>query len=187
MCGAERRISPANPGGGAATERDNVRAKLVLRRLKIHRYRHVKPGVELTFNDRFNVLLGRNGTGKTTLLDLISVVVRCDFSRLRHEEFDLEFERGHPHGVATFRVKNEAEPVRQPNDVALPRGERAAAGRAYRPSLHVSFIITRLDGSPGFELSADRATLRWRGESETWTDGSPVELFSDSMLWAIAE
>jgi recombinational DNA repair ATPase RecF len=33
-----------------------------LRRLKIEKFRNVEP-TELTFGDRFNVLLGLNGTG----------------------------------------------------------------------------------------------------------------------------
>jgi recombinational DNA repair ATPase RecF len=42
-----------------------------LKRLKIGKYRNVKPGTELRFRDSLNVLLGRNGTGKTTLLNLM--------------------------------------------------------------------------------------------------------------------
>jgi ATPase subunit of ABC transporter with duplicated ATPase domains len=65
---------------------------LRLRRLKINKFRAVKPGVELVFHDGFNVLLGRNATGKTTLLDLISMALRFDFSSIRDEDFDLEVE-----------------------------------------------------------------------------------------------
>jgi len=50
----------------------------MLQRLKVHRFRNVRPGTELAFSEHMNVLLGRNGTGKTTLLDLISVVLRSD-------------------------------------------------------------------------------------------------------------
>jgi ABC-type lipoprotein export system ATPase subunit len=63
-----------------------------LTRLKINKYRHIKPGTELHFNSGFNVLLGKNGTGKTTLLDLISIVISSDFSSLHKEEFNLEYE-----------------------------------------------------------------------------------------------
>jgi recombinational DNA repair ATPase RecF len=45
-------------------------ANLRLRRLKIEKFRNVVPGTELVFGDGMNVLLGRNGTGKTTLLQL---------------------------------------------------------------------------------------------------------------------
>jgi ABC-type branched-subunit amino acid transport system ATPase component len=65
---------------------------LRLRRLKINEFRAVKPGTELVFHDGFNVLLGRNGTGKTTLLELISMALRFDFSSIRDEDFDIEVE-----------------------------------------------------------------------------------------------
>ena len=59
--------------------------------IKIHRFRHVEPGSTLVFGSNFNVVLGRNGTGKTTLLELISAVVRGDFSKFAGEEFDVEY------------------------------------------------------------------------------------------------
>lgn len=65
---------------------------LRLRRLKINKFRAVKPGTELVFHDGFNLVLGRNATGKTTLLDLISMALRFDFSSIRDEDFDVEVE-----------------------------------------------------------------------------------------------
>ncbi|KYF83583.1 hypothetical protein BE17_47220 [Sorangium cellulosum] len=65
---------------------------LKLRRLRIEKFRGVAPGTELRFSDGLNVLLGQNGTGKTTLLELISMVVRSDFSSLVREEFSIEYE-----------------------------------------------------------------------------------------------
>lgn len=66
-----------------------------LRRLKITKFRNVQPGTELAFHDGFNVLLGQNGTGKTTLLRLITSVLRGNFEWLENEPFsfeaDLEF------------------------------------------------------------------------------------------------
>lgn len=63
-----------------------------LTRLGIGRFRHVKPGTELRFDDGMNVLLGRNGTGKTTLLELIVAVVVGDLRAYQHEAFQLEFD-----------------------------------------------------------------------------------------------
>lgn len=63
-----------------------------LRRLKIHRFPNLAAGTELTFDDGINVLLGRNGTGKTTLLDFISALVRNDIRAYEQQTFDVEYE-----------------------------------------------------------------------------------------------
>ena len=63
-----------------------------LKRLKINQYRNVRPGTELRFDDGVNLVLGKNGTGKTTLLALLSCVAGSDFSSLQGEPFDLEYE-----------------------------------------------------------------------------------------------
>ena len=63
-----------------------------LRRLKINRFRNVAPGTEIVFADGFNILLGKNGTGKTTLLRLLEAVTRLNFFSFRDEDFDLEFD-----------------------------------------------------------------------------------------------
>jgi hypothetical protein len=62
-----------------------------LTRLRIDRFRNVKPGTDLRFGATFNVLLGRNATGKTTLLDLLAAVTTDDLSAYAEEEegFDL--------------------------------------------------------------------------------------------------
>lgn len=63
-----------------------------LKRLKVNRYRNIKPGTELRFADGINVLLGKNGSGKTTLLNLLAMVVSGNFHPIRREEFALEFD-----------------------------------------------------------------------------------------------
>lgn len=89
--------SPRTESAGVGTEPASTgnttkvpRARLT--RLKINRFRHVKPGTELRFDDGINVLLGRNGTGKTTLLELVCALARGDLSAYQHESFDLEFD-----------------------------------------------------------------------------------------------
>lgn len=75
--------------------------------LKIHKFPNVAPGVELRFSPGFNVLLGQNGTGKTTLLNLLSQVWRLDFSALSEQEFSIEFEFSHPEGRLLVSLANE--------------------------------------------------------------------------------
>ncbi len=55
---------------------------LQLRKLVIHQFRNIRPGTELTFAPGLQVILGKNGTGKTTLLDLIAAVASLDPSRI---------------------------------------------------------------------------------------------------------
>lgn len=63
---------------------------LKLRRLKIDRFRNVAPGTELHFDDGVNVLLGKNATGKTTLLGLISSTLRGDFAEFEGEPLHVD-------------------------------------------------------------------------------------------------
>lgn len=85
-----------------------------LKRLVIRKYRHVQPGTKLRFADGFNVVLGQNGTGKTTLLELLALLVRADFSDLPNEPVDLEYEFESEHGTAVVTVVNEEQEPRSP-------------------------------------------------------------------------
>jgi len=78
-----------------------------LRWLQVNKFRSVKPGTRLTFNDGYNVLLGQNGTGKTTLLNLVAAVVRSDFTEFMDVGFDLKYELVSESGSAVFAVRNE--------------------------------------------------------------------------------
>ncbi|MFP2928004.1 AAA family ATPase [Pyxidicoccus sp. 3LG] len=82
---------------------------LKLQWLQVHLFRSVRPGTRLTFSPSFNLLLGQNGTGKTTLLDLVAAVASSDFTALRQEPFDLEYELAADTGRITVRVRNTLE------------------------------------------------------------------------------
>lgn len=82
-----------------------------LKRLTIHHYRNVKPGTGLRFDDGFNLILGQNASGKTTLLALLSVVCRSTFDDIADEEFALEYElRSERFTVTTNVAHRRAEP-----------------------------------------------------------------------------
>jgi energy-coupling factor transporter ATP-binding protein EcfA2 len=78
-----------------------------LKRLKIEKYRNVKPGTELHFRDSLTIMLGRNGTGKTTLLNLIVQLLSWDFTRLQDEPVDLEYGLLTAEGELLVRVRSE--------------------------------------------------------------------------------
>ncbi|EPX61195.1 hypothetical protein D187_000978 [Cystobacter fuscus DSM 2262] len=84
-----------------------------LKRLKIEKYRNVKPGTELHFRDSLNVMLGRNGTGKTTLLNLIVHVLRWDFSQLQAEAASLEYDLHTAQVELAVRLRTET--LREPS------------------------------------------------------------------------
>lgn len=58
--------------------------------LEIRKFRNVKR-CRLAFNGGHNVLLGLNATGKTTLLNLVAMVLNGSFEDIRDEEFDISF------------------------------------------------------------------------------------------------
>lgn len=76
-----------------ATTETVSRPRRWLERLKINQFRSVEPGTELCFSEGFHVVLGKNASGKSTLLDLIAASLAVDFDRsaFQDEPLDLEF------------------------------------------------------------------------------------------------
>ena len=85
-----------------------------LTRLKIESFRNVEP-CELRFGDGFNVLLGLNATGKTTLLELIAAALSFDFCKFEDEAFAVEYDLEFSTGTINAFVKSALVP-----DLALP-------------------------------------------------------------------
>jgi energy-coupling factor transporter ATP-binding protein EcfA2 len=83
--------------------------------LQVNTFRSVKPGTRLTFNDGYNVLLGQNGTGKTTMLNLISAAVSSDFEDIKDADFDLSYQLASDEASATVSIKNERRPLPSPS------------------------------------------------------------------------
>jgi hypothetical protein len=142
-----------------------------LTKLKIHRFRGVAPGTEIVFSPTLNLVLGRNGTGRTTLLDLISIVLGSDFSGLIQEEFSLEYELTFPgmeiHVAARNERRSAAGPGGASSDAALLplHSDEAAADLEPRieatlrldvPSSRLvlradaSGLFCEVDGQPGY-------------------------------------
>ena len=66
---------------------------LRLTKLEIRKFDGVEP-TTLTFGPGFNVLLGKNATGKTTLLEIIAAIIGDHFETLSHrsQEIDIAYE-----------------------------------------------------------------------------------------------
>jgi energy-coupling factor transporter ATP-binding protein EcfA2 len=60
-------------------------------RLHVHHYRGLAPDTVLTFGPGLNVVMGATGSGRTTLLELLSAVLCSDFSGLLREAFSLDY------------------------------------------------------------------------------------------------
>jgi energy-coupling factor transporter ATP-binding protein EcfA2 len=158
----------------------------MLKSLTLHQFRYIKPGTKLMFTEHFNVLLGRNGTGKTTLLDLISMVLRSDFSALREEEFDIEYEYTHEHGTGLVRFANKLKPLpprKASNVFGAPRG------KARRPQPHVviKLRLDRIENTPEVSVEVEGASMRWRKSDGTWEKLGSVDVFEVSFLESLSE
>jgi ABC-type lipoprotein export system ATPase subunit len=75
--------------------------------LQVNKFRTIKPGTRLTFNPGYNVLLGQNGTGKTTLLNLVAATIKSDFASYKDIDFDLSYELASDKVTALISVHNE--------------------------------------------------------------------------------
>jgi energy-coupling factor transporter ATP-binding protein EcfA2 len=141
-----------------------------LERLKIEKYRRIAPNTELHFSPRHNVLLGKNATGKSTLLELIARVVSWDFSGLRGEPFALEYEIragdvGQESGdIVHVQIRHE------PGEDEGPPGEHVQRGRHGRTEATI-----RLPSGATLRVEPRSSTLAWR-------DGEPRAIEPISLL-----
>lgn len=142
---------------------------LKLRRLVIHKHRIVKPGTTLVFHDGYNVLLGKNGTGKTTLLNLIAMCLSCSFAGLEEEEFSLEYELELSIGrlqVAVSHLRRQAGGRKQP------------AERTFESEITLQFVDTvdtqGKDRSFTVNLKNGRLTV---GGSKEFIPQNTIDLF----------
>lgn len=120
---------PASPGrsrgvcyaGAALADND----KLFLRWLTIHRYEGFRNCPRMEFSPDANILLGINGSGKTSLLRLLTAVLRFEYKELMeqpfHVEFEIEFARGADRMQIHGDVKNELVPGEPVESSIAPR------------------------------------------------------------------
>ena len=174
--------------GGPPTENG------MLKRLKLHQFRYIKPGTELMFTEHFNVLLGRNGTGKTTLLDLLSMVLRSDFSTLRDEEFDIEYDFTHEHGTGQVRFANKLKQFSL-KSLNYRRGKaefnsgEGGPSRRHQPNMVVKLRLDRIENNPEVEVEVEveGAAMRWRKNGGAWERLGSVDVFEVSSLGVLSE
>lgn len=104
--------SPSQAGEAGAVEGPTPRLRL--RSLKVHAFRDVRPGTELHFGSGFHLILGKNGTGKSTLLELLGAVSTLNFRRPFFAETPFHLEASLAIGEVTLdaEIKRTFEPQR---------------------------------------------------------------------------
>ena len=65
---------------------------LIVRRVTIHNWRAVEPGTTVQFSAGINLLIGAVATGKSALLELLTMILRSDFSPVEDEPYDVEYQ-----------------------------------------------------------------------------------------------
>ncbi|MBW2732773.1 MAG: AAA family ATPase [Deltaproteobacteria bacterium] len=93
---------------------------MILKRLKIGKFRNLR-AVDLRFGSGITILLGKNGTGKTTLLNLIKAILVSDYSIFLESSSEVEFELQGADGVTLeARVVTSRRPVDESAKSAAP-------------------------------------------------------------------
>jgi energy-coupling factor transporter ATP-binding protein EcfA2 len=152
-------------------------ANVKLKRLRIDKYRNVAPGTEFVFNDTFNVLLGQNGTGKTTLLKLIAMVVASDFATLKDTEFAFEYELSYTGLSITVNIENRRQenmpgPLREtPLPVNMPALPDESMAWSYR-------VKMQIDGQDAFHTIVASPLSAQQKVSDQEGPGTPIPVDS---------
>jgi energy-coupling factor transporter ATP-binding protein EcfA2 len=150
-----------------------------LTHLRIHRYRDVAPGTSLVFGPALNLVLGDNGTGRTTLLELLARVLAADFSSLLHEEFSLEYALDFPDVDVHIQVRNE-RPAIEPapeSAQALARPVPDATEAPLAPFMQITLAL---------HAPATRLVLRANAEGVAWeVEGQPD--YAQKMYWSLLD
>lgn len=138
-----------------------------LDKLNVHHFRHVMADTSLVFDAHQNVILGQNGTGKTTLLMLVSATARNNLQALAQEAFDLEWWMT----IAGARLHVRARNLPEARDLAsaiTPHGKESR-----RTNLKPAYAF-------GFELSLESNTgeklldIRFGQETAATMNGKDV-------------
>jgi energy-coupling factor transporter ATP-binding protein EcfA2 len=115
--------------------------------LKIRKLGNAAPGTELRFDPRGVVLLGKNGTGKTTLLELLASLCKGDPGSISADDYDIEFSMSCKGNIElTVAAKCEEAPAGPPRQLVSRRAPDAVLSsrlqRARRRSLRIEALET---------------------------------------------
>lgn len=151
---------------------------LKLQRLTIHRLARVRPGTELVFNDGVNVLLGVNGTGKTTLLNLLEQILGGDPDELAE---DMHLACVLANDGDRFEVDLQTRPGRARKAAARRRSVRVDAllALAGRPPVRVVIANDRATASQGDKILLEDAP----GDLDVGVLFAPAAALVEADVW----
>ncbi|MCP3100298.1 AAA family ATPase [Myxococcus sp. K15C18031901] len=153
-----------------------------LTRLTVHHYRDIVPGTELTPGPSLNLVLGENGTGRTTLLELCSRVLASDFSGLIQEPFALEYTLDFPGMKLRVYARNDSDT--EPGPEAAER--QGAALLPLRPSGPAPLLRPRIELELRWSAPATHLVMRADDEGlDCKVDGERV--WSRAMHWSLLD
>lgn len=84
-------MTPVHAGARVARVSDSSPRAATLEYVEVHQLRHVRPGTRVEFGRGINVVLGHNGVGKTTLLELVAALEQGNLHAFAREGFSISF------------------------------------------------------------------------------------------------
>lgn len=160
-----------------------------LKWLEIERFRNVRPGTRLEFDDDVNVVLGRNGTGKTTLLRLIEAVVSHNYAAFEEEPFSIAASLVDGDGSLEVKVTNTPQsPTAETLSDATHRQRRTSGASTW--ALNIKGRSPEL-GEWELSSSPSKSTLALTEDDHDLPDLRPLSPFEEGSLkdlaWALIE
>lgn len=130
-----------------------------IRRVTIHRLRNVKPGCTFELHPGLNVLLGQNGTGKTTLLQWVADFLSGNLDSWSKEPYRVQVELGTAaeQGTAQIELTVENEVTER---AAGSETQRRRAGAAAFSQQQVHAVVLTTDMT--IKIGDDRYQIRER-------------------------
>ena len=157
---ALRWVLRAIPG---RTERDAPVSAMIVERLELRDFRGIKHlKLELAEpheKDPWTVLLGENGSGKTTVLQALALVLMGDASRRQHEKASDDLIR---RGAGTATITARLRGVIEPREVRIIRGRGFVAEHAATDCALAAYGAARIPSSRETKVAqahSDRARV----------------------------
>ncbi len=144
-----------------------------LRKLTVRQFRGLNGKASFEFGDRYHLVVGTNGGGKTNLLRLVAMVTQLDFSALSGESFDVSWEGAWDTGG---RIDGQVRRVQARPTTMAHVGRGAEPHSPSRASWNWSVTLT-FPGVKPITLSARRQGGLSGGEGDpTNLGGSSIQM-----------